>query len=127
MTTSRLPWLVPAVIAVFACGGGGSGGGGGGGGGPTAPPTGPPQASATVTMGAQSFSPDQVLLAVGGTVTWNNTSGVLHNVTFSAVTGAPADIQDHSSGSNARTFGVAGAFNYTCTLHVGMQGRITVQ
>lgn len=123
MTLFRLPWL---LLALCACGGGS---GGGGGGGPTRPPppTGPPQATATVTMGAQTFTPTQVNLATGGTVTWNNGSGVLHNVTFAAATGAPANIPNHSSGSNQRTFAVAGTFGYSCTLHAGMTGQITVQ
>jgi plastocyanin len=122
MRISRWPWM---VVAVCACGGGG-GGGGGGSGPPTGPP-GPPPTAATVAMGAQAFLPNQTTVATGGTVTWNNTSGVLHNVTFAAATGVPADIPDHASGSNQRTFAVAGAFDYQCTLHVGMTGRVTVQ
>lgn len=60
-------------------------------------------------------------------MTWNNTSGVTHNVTFAAATGAPSNIGDHSSGSNARTFNTSGTFNYSCTLHGGMAGSVTVR
>ncbi|MEX1187383.1 MAG: plastocyanin/azurin family copper-binding protein [Gemmatimonadaceae bacterium] len=78
-------------------------------------------------MGAASFAPASVTIAVNGTVTWNNTSGITHNVTFAATTGAPANIGDHSSGSNQRTFGTAGTFNFSCTLHGGMNGSVVVQ
>jgi plastocyanin len=121
MRLSRWPWM---VVAVCACGGGGGGGGGSG------PPT---TAAGSATDGRHGHHgrpgvlPNQTTVATGGTVTWNNTSGVLHNVTFAAATGVPPDIPDHASGSNQRTFAVAGAFDYQCTLHVGMTGRITVQ
>jgi plastocyanin len=83
-----------------------------------------PVDAATVTLGAQSFSPRVVVLFRDGTVTWNNTSGVTHNVTFAGV--LPADIPDHSSGSNARLFAAAGTYNYSCSIHAGMNGRVTV-
>lgn len=121
MKLSRLPWF---FVPLFACGGGGNGGTGTGG--PTGPP-GPAQSAASVTMGAETFTPSQVTLVRNGTVTWNNTSGVVHNVTFNAVTGAPANIPDHASGSNQRTFSAAGSFGYQCTLHAGMTGQVTVQ
>jgi plastocyanin len=111
--------------AVLACGGGGDGGGG-----ITNPPDpspNPPSATATVTLGGSSFVPSSVSITRNGTVTWNNTSGITHNVTFAATTGAPSNIGDHSSGSNQRTFGTAGTFNYSCTLHGGMSGSVAVQ
>jgi plastocyanin len=121
MKLSRLSWL---LLAVCACGGGGNGGTGTTG--PTGP-TGPAPSSASFTMAAETFSPTQVTIARNGTVTWNNTSGVVHNVTFDATTGAPANIPDHSSGSNQRTFSVSGTFPFQCTLHAGMTGQVGVQ
>ena len=121
-------WSLRAMVAgaVLACGGGGDGGGGITN--PTPNPTpNPPSATASVTLGAASFSPSSVSLTRNGTVTWNNTSGVTHNVTFAGGTGAPSNIGDHSSGSNARSFGTAGTFNYSCTLHAGMNGSVVVQ
>ena len=84
-----------------------------------------PVQDATVTLRSSSFSPNNVAVFAGGSVTWNNTSGETHNVTFSTQ-GSPADIANHSSGSNARDFAAAGTFNYQCTLHAGMNGRVTV-
>lgn len=84
-----------------------------------------PVQDATVTLRSSSFSPNHVAVFAGGSVTWNNTSGETHNVTFSTQ-GSPANIGNHSSGSNARDFAAAGTFNYQCTLHAGMNGRVTV-
>jgi plastocyanin len=80
--------------------------------------------TANVTLGATSFSPQTVDIAVNGTVTWNNTSATLHNVTFASPT--ITDIPDHTSGSNPRTFPAAGTFGYVCTLHAGMSGTVIV-
>lgn len=114
-----------ALVAVLlACGGGGGGGltgppggggGGGGGGGVN-----------TVIMGGSTFSPTLVTIQPGGAVTWSNTSGIAHNVMFST-SGSPSNIPDHTSGTNVRTFGAAGTFNYSCTNHGGMNGSIYVQ
>lgn len=112
------------VFALLSCGGGG---GGGGGNGPTGPGPGPgPPSPNTVTMGASSFSPTSLTIQAGGTVTWSNPSGIRHNVTFTT-SGAPGNIDDHTSGTNQRTFGSAGTFNYNCTNHGGMNGAVAVQ
>ncbi len=84
-----------------------------------------PVDDATITLRASSFSPRNVLLNQGGSVTFNNTSGATHNVTFLTV-GSPADIIDHSSGTTVRDFPNEGEFNFQCTLHAGMNGRVTV-
>lgn len=120
----RLIGLVLASAVLVACGGGS---GGGGGGGPTGPGPGPAPSTRTVTMGAATFSPNATTLALNGTVTWVNSSGIEHNVTFAAAAGAPASIDNHTSGSTARTFGTAGTFSYTCTNHAGMTGSVAVQ
>ncbi|MBA3578759.1 MAG: hypothetical protein H0W42_02130 [Gemmatimonadaceae bacterium] len=125
--------LAVAVVASLACGGGG-----GGGGSPTAPtPPGPgsPSTSASVAMGGgldsygyevNAFAPSTVIIARNGTVTWSNPTGRMHNVTFSTA-GAPANIADHGSGTNARTFATAGTFGFQCTNHSSMTGSVTVQ
>lgn len=81
-------------------------------------------ASVTATAGT-SFDPQNVTVAPGGTVTW--TFQANHNVTFSTA-GAPANIPDKASGSEARTFPTAGTYNYICTIHgAGMSGTVRVQ
>jgi plastocyanin len=85
-----------------------------------------PVTSATVAVQGQAFSPSQVDLTAGGQVTWNFQDQIDHNVTFDAVAGAPSNIGNTSSGSQARTFATAGTFPYHCTIHAGMNGTIVV-
>ena len=85
---------------------------------------GPATAAVTASAGNQ-FQPSQVTIARGGTVTW--TFAALHNVTFQSGNGVPANIPNTSSGSVSRTFTTAGTFNYTCTIHPGMNGSVVVQ
>ena len=71
------------------------------------------------------FSPGSVDIIRGGSVTWNF-QAIVHNVTFNVATGAPADINATSSTSVSRTFNTSGTFDYQCTLHGGMTGRVIV-
>lgn len=80
--------------------------------------------SATVNTPGTSFDPASVDIAVGGTVTWNIT-GIPHNVTFAGGAGAPANIPT-GTGTDSRTFNTVGTFNYSCTLHIGMNGTVVV-
>ncbi len=74
---------------------------------------------------ASTFTPSTVNLSVGGTV--NYAFGSLdHNVIFGAGAGAPSDIGVTSNATIARSFTTAGTFNYTCTLHAGMNGTVIV-
>ena len=87
---------------------------------------GTPVQNATVTAGTtERFSPARVDLLRNGTITWNF-AGLAHNVTFISA-GAPAHIPDAINTSVARTFPNAGTFNYQCTIHPGMEGRVVVQ
>jgi plastocyanin len=100
--------------------------GGGNGGTTPPPPPAPPPASANVVAGetTNTFAPSSVNVARNGTVTW--TFGYLqHNVTFSSA-GAPANIPNSTDTQVSRTFATAGTFNYTCTLHPGMNGTVVV-
>jgi plastocyanin len=127
--------LIAGALVLLGCGGGG----GDGGGNPTGP-TGPsgPSGSSSASVQIQgstdiygdasfSFNPSTVTIVRNGTVTWSNDSGETHNVTFSGQAGSPSNVPDFGSGSVVRTFGTAGAFTYTCTLHPGMAGQVTVQ
>ena len=63
--------------------------------------------------------------SVGGTVTWNNTSGVQHDVDFG--TGSAQHIAVWEAGSRSLTFSSPGTFMYFCNLHAGMTGTIVVR
>lgn len=83
----------------------------------------PPGASASVTATASNqFSPENVTITKGGTVTW--TFNGEHTVTFDG-SGAPAEIH-RSSGSDSRVFDSPGTFAYHCTIHPGMDGSVVV-
>jgi plastocyanin len=95
-------------------------------GGTTTPPTAP--ATATVTTPGTTFSPANVTIAMGGSVTWQFTGSTRHNVTFSGTAPTGGNIPDTDAGGSAsRTFGAAGTYSYTCTRHAGMNGTVVVQ
>jgi plastocyanin len=87
-------------------------------------------------MGSTSFSPASRTVATGTTVTWDNSSGVIHNVTWDNATGRSAavagdgtgDISDFSNGTHTRMFNTPGTYGFHCTIHApGMKGTLTVQ
>lgn len=102
----------------------------GDGGGPSTPPP-PPPTSATVTTATSPpprFVPQRTRLAVGGTVTWRNTSppGVVHNVAWAAAA-FPASQDLEVGDTHQIAFPQAGTFDYMCLIHSGMVGRIVVE
>lgn len=126
MRATRSMQLVFAGLLTAGCGGGGDTGTG-----PVPPTQEQPQnpvTAAAVTAGSNSnvFSPRDVLLKIGGTVTW--TFGERpHDVVFQRQNGAPADIPVVTNRQVSRTFNTAGSFPYDCTLHAGMTGTVRVQ
>ena len=84
--------------------------------------------TANVAGGTSSFTftPQTIAIKTGGTV--NFSWGTLnHNVTFDAITGAPASIPTGINVALARTFNTAGNFTYQCTVHAGMMGQVLVR
>jgi plastocyanin len=73
-----------------------------------------------------SFSPNTVTLSVGGTVTWTNHDNVPHVV-------SSADNQFKKSPllktgqSFSHTFAKTGTYNYFCSIHPRMTGKIIVK
>ena len=119
-----------AMVFAAACGGGGGGptdpgggggGVGGGGGGGT-----PLVHAKEVTTGAASFNPSSETIPVNDSIFFKFGS-VAHNVNFAARTGAPENIGETSNATVKRAFKTAGTFDYSCTIHAGMNGQIVVQ
>lgn len=80
-------------------------------------------AASTVTIKDFAYSPETLTVAVGTTVTWINDDGSNHFVAF----------PDEKSGRlkmgalYTRTFDSPGVYEYVCTLHPTMKGKIVVQ
>lgn len=123
-------FLAPALAVVVSCGGGDSS---------TSPtsntpntptvpttPTTPatPVSTDKVTVSDNQFSPNSIQVSPGTAVTWTwSPNSADHNVSFADGTSSG----NKSSGSYTRTFSAAGTFPYSCTLHPGMSGTVTVK
>ncbi len=83
-----------------------------------------------VTIVDFSFTPSNIAINVGDTVTWqNNATSTQHTATsVSAPPGGAFDsgIIAPGGGTYALTFSVAGSYSYHCSIHVSMTGTITV-
>jgi plastocyanin len=83
--------------------------------------------TATVTTPSARFNPSEVTIPTGGSVTWQF-SEARHNVTFQGAAPTGGNIPDQDPGTSAsRAFTAAGTYDYVCTRHSGMTGRVTVQ
>ncbi len=83
-----------------------------------------------IFMQGMAFSPGDMNIAVGTTITWTNKDSFAHTVT-SGTPGSPSGLFDSGNvGANGQfsfTFTAAGAFKYFCKIHTMMTGTITVQ
>ena len=125
MLSSRLVLVSALALLTAACGGGYSA--------PTptpAPvPPGDPATSITIpiaasTLGNRAFSPDDLDVAAGSTVTWTNNDSIAHTSTSDANgwdSGAVAP-----RGHFSVAFPNAGTFHYHCAIHPGMIGTVIV-
>ncbi|HYN82175.1 MAG TPA: plastocyanin/azurin family copper-binding protein [Gemmatimonadaceae bacterium] len=78
-------------------------------------------------MRSASFDPTELSVSSGAVVTFENTSGITHDVVFDApISPGVTNIGTITTGSRTRTFSTAGTWNFRCTLHGGMVGKIVV-
>jgi plastocyanin len=76
---------------------------------------------------SNTFNPNNVTIAVGGTVHYVFQT-TLHTVIFERKNGAPDDIiQATSNATVDREFLVIGQYPYECGIHPGMRGTVFVQ
>jgi plastocyanin len=82
----------------------------------------PPNLGATVTLKNIAFNPTTVTVTAGQSVWWKWDDGSIpHNVTadnFQSVT------EEH--GAYSHVFPTPGTFQYRCTIHSGMTGKVVV-
>ena len=79
----------------------------------------------------QFYVPPEITVPSGTTVTWTNDDSTIHTVTEGTPGGAGATPAFDSSiiapaGTWENTFDTAGDFDYYCTLHPFMTGKVTV-
>lgn len=87
--------------------------------------TGAAAAPQSVDVQFDSFSPSQLDLLPGETVTWSNVSPRVHTVTSDS---GLFDAGELAPGAAfARTFDAPGAYAYHCTIHAGMVGEVDVR
>ena len=85
--------------------------------------TGSPATNEVFIQG-MSFSPATISVAAGTTITWTNKDAVAHTVTSS--TGAFDSGSIAANGTWSFTFTVAGTYNYACSFHPSMTGKVVV-
>jgi plastocyanin len=81
--------------------------------------------SAEVKIRDFAFSPGNLRVPVGGTVTWTNRDSAQHNATAQ---GGTWRTQTLSNGErDAVTFDRAGEYDYYCSIHPSMKAHLSVQ
>ena len=85
----------------------------------------------SVPTNGKFFVPETLTVSTGTTVTWTNGDSTLHTVTSgSAESGNSGTEFDSSYLAAGKTFqhqfGTAGTFDYYCTLHPWMKGKVVV-
>ncbi len=80
-----------------------------------------------VDAGDNLFTPAEIIVSRGTTVSWHNRDTVAHNI--KAVGDAfGVDAGRFGPGTSySFTFTNTGNFDYTCTIHAGMDGRVRVE
>jgi plastocyanin len=110
---------------------------------PTAPPqmiisriareTPPPRATATpravpqVDLVDNGYLPSQMLVHSGTTIVWTNTGSDAHDVTGNGPGGAWRSGTLAPSDRYQRPFALVGTYDFACSIHPEMRGRIVVQ
>jgi len=85
-------------------------------------------ASGTVTIENMMFTPSQITVAKGGTVTWTNKDSIPHTVTDDlSNAGGPASGNIQPGKTYSFTFDKTGSFQYHCSIHPSMRGTIVVK
>jgi plastocyanin len=89
----------------------------------TGPRDASPVVSATVVMKDTQFQPPHIQIPVRTTVTFTNADQIPHNVKFDD---GPKSDNLAFGATFQREFDSPGTFDYECTIHSGMVGRVTV-
>lgn len=85
-----------------------------------------PTATDKVMISGYAFSPADITVKVGTTVTWTNQDSVAHTVTEMDGQDGPKSSDLNQGQSYSFTFSKAGTYKYECSIHTYMTGTITV-
>jgi len=84
--------------------------------------------SGQVSIQNMLFTPSQVTIAKGGSVTWTNNDSITHTVVDDLSNVGGPNSGDIAPGqSYSFTFNKTGSFQYHCSLHPSMRGTIVVK
>ena len=81
-------------------------------------------ATTAVTIQSYTFTPSEISIKVGETVTWTNLDSVAHNIV--ADDGSWGSSQLNKGDKFSFTFNQAGSYTYHCGVHPNMIGKIIV-
>ncbi len=84
-----------------------------------------PASSVSVRIDNFSFTPAEITIAAGATVTWTNGDDIPHTV--AAVNKAFRSKVMDTDQSFSFTFTAPGVYDYFCSLHPHMQGKVIVK
>jgi plastocyanin len=85
-------------------------------------------ATGNIKINNMMFTPSQITVAKGGTVTWTNDDTTTHTVVDDLANVGGPHSGDIAPGSTySFTFNKAGSFQYHCTIHPSMRGTIVVK
>lgn len=79
--------------------------------------------SNAVAMKNYAFNPTSITIKKGDTVTWTNEDGATHDVVGDMFNSGNM----RKGGTFSYTFNETGTFDYECTLHSGMVGKVVVE
>ena len=89
-----------------------------------------PAGATEVKIAKMKFQTPEVKIKAGDTVTWSNTEALPHNVHFKPGAGLEKDVEGPMLRSN-ETFSIkfnqAGSYDYICTPHPFMKGKVVVE
>lgn len=92
----------------------------------TQPTTTQPATTNTVEIKGFAFNPSTITVTKGTTVKWTHNDGAPHTVT---TTSAPVDFDSgrmNKGGTFSQIFDTAGTYEYYCSIHPSMKGKVIV-
>jgi plastocyanin len=84
----------------------------------------PPPGTNNVTIQSMAFSPATITVTAGATVKWTNMDAIAHTVTSDTPLFDSGSLV--TNGVYSYTFTTAGTYNYHCTFHSMMTGKVIV-